>query len=160
LCGEDHRSTGSVRPPAECRGRSPFREVGPGRTLGGKPGVRWGLKARKKEADQQIERSLYQRGPRLQLRRGQDIHAGRSKETIYAPYVEHAPPDTTAAIFWLKSRDPANWRDAWQIENVTGKYVISDKPMTEAEWIKELAVLIDGGDGKDVTPLAVEDKSK
>jgi hypothetical protein len=26
------------------------------------PGVRWGLKARKKEADQQIERSLYQRG--------------------------------------------------------------------------------------------------
>ena len=98
--------------------------------------------------------------PRLQLRRGQDIHAGRSKETIYAPYVEHAPPDTTAAIFWLKSRDPANWRDAWQIENVTGKYVISDKPMTEAEWIKELAVLIDGGGAKDVTPLAVEDKSK
>lgn len=60
----------------------------------------------------------------------------------------------------MKSRDPANWRDAWQIENVTGKYVISDKPMTEAEWIKELAVLIDGGDAKDVTPLAVEDKSK
>jgi len=38
---------------------------------------------------------------------------------------EHVPPDTTAAIFWLKNRDPAHWRDAWQLEHVTGKYVIS-----------------------------------
>ena len=29
LCREDCRSTGSVRPPAECRGRSPFWKVGP-----------------------------------------------------------------------------------------------------------------------------------
>jgi hypothetical protein len=27
--------------------------------------------------------------------------------------------------------------DAWQLEHVTGKYVISDKPMTEEEWIRE-----------------------
>lgn len=26
-------------------------------------------------------------------------------------YVEHYPPDTTACIFWLKSRHPARWRD-------------------------------------------------
>ena len=32
LWGEDRRSTGSVRPPAECRGMVPFRRVGPGRT--------------------------------------------------------------------------------------------------------------------------------
>jgi hypothetical protein len=25
-----------------------------------------------------------------------------AKKPIYAPYVEHVPPDTTAAIFWLK----------------------------------------------------------
>jgi hypothetical protein len=54
------------------------------------------------------------------------------------------PPDTTAAIFWLKNRDPARWRDVWQLEHVTGKYVISDKPMTEEEWIKERATVIDG----------------
>jgi hypothetical protein len=52
------------------------------------------------------------------------------------------PPDTTAAIFWLKNRDPAHWRDAWQLEHVTGehitgKYVISDKPMTEEQWIDQ-----------------------
>jgi hypothetical protein len=25
-----------------------------------------------------------------------------ARSRIYAPYVEHVPPDTTAAIFWLK----------------------------------------------------------
>jgi hypothetical protein len=46
----------------------------------------------------------------------------------------------TASIFWLKNRDPAHWRAAWQLEHVTGKYVISDKPMTEEQWIKERAI--------------------
>jgi hypothetical protein len=54
------------------------------------------------------------------------------------------PPDVTAQIFWLKNRDPAHWRDAWQVEHVTGKYVISDKPMTEEQWIRERATVIDG----------------
>jgi hypothetical protein len=48
------------------------------------------------------------------------------KKSIYAPCVEHVPPDTTAGIFWLKNRDPAHWRDACQLEHVTGKYVIRD----------------------------------
>ena len=46
-----------------------------------------------------------------------------TKTPVYAPYVEHVPPDVTAQIFWLKNRDPARWRDAWQLEHVTGKYV-------------------------------------
>ena len=62
---------------------------------------------------------------------------------MYAPYREHVPPDTTAAIFWLKNRDPARWRDAWQVEHSLGKYVISDKPMTEEQWAKERADVID-----------------
>jgi len=37
-----------------------------------------------------------------------------AKKPVYSPYREHVPPDTTAAIFWLKNRDPAHWRDAWQ----------------------------------------------
>jgi hypothetical protein len=27
-----------------------------------------------------------------------------AKKPIYAPYVEHVPPDVTACIFWLKNR--------------------------------------------------------
>jgi hypothetical protein len=81
-----------------------------------------------------------------------------AKKPVYAPYREHVPPDTTAAIFWLKNRDPAHWRDAWQLEHVTGKYIISDKPMSEEQWIKERAVVVDGDDAVDVTPQ-LEDKS-
>jgi hypothetical protein len=78
------------------------------------------------------------------------LPAGPSKPTI-VPYVEHVPPDTTAAIFWLKNRDSAHWRDAWQIEASVGKYIISDKPITAEQWIRERALLVDG-EAKDVTP--------
>jgi hypothetical protein len=53
-----------------------------------------------------------------------------STTPIYAPYIEHVPPDTTAAIFWLKNRNPTQWRDAWQLEHVTGRYLISDRTLS------------------------------
>ena len=59
------------------------------------------------------------------------------------PYRERVPPDVTACIFWLKNRNPAQWRDAWQLEATVGKYVIADRPMTEEEWTRERATLID-----------------
>ena len=65
-----------------------------------------------------------------------------AKKPVYAPYREHVPPDVTAAIFWLKNRDPARWRDAWQMEHVLGKYIISDRPMTEEEWIRERGAMV------------------
>jgi hypothetical protein len=37
----------------------------------------------------------------------------------------------------------AHWRDVQQMEHVLGKYIISDKPMTEEQWIRERATLID-----------------
>jgi hypothetical protein len=75
-----------------------------------------------------------------------------AKKPVIVPYDEHVPPDTTAQIFWLKNRDPAHWRDAWQIEASVGKYLISDKPMTTEQWIRERALLVDA-EAKDVTPL-------
>jgi hypothetical protein len=74
-----------------------------------------------------------------------------AKKPIYAPYVEHIPPDPASAMFWLKNRDSEHWRDVQQLEHVAGKYVISDKPMDEATWIKERAVVIDA-EATDVTP--------
>jgi hypothetical protein len=35
-------------------------------------------------------------------------------------YVEHVAPDVTACVYWLKNRDPARWRDAWQVEHALG----------------------------------------
>ena len=77
-----------------------------------------------------------------------------AKKPVYAPYIEHVPPDTTACIFWLKNRDPARWRDTWQLEHVTGKYVISDKPLTEEQWLRERATVVDA----EVVEV-IEDKS-
>jgi hypothetical protein len=51
----------------------------------------------------------------------------------------------------LKNRQPDKWRDVQQLEHVTGKYLISDKPLTPKQWIKERALVVDG-DAVDVTP--------
>jgi hypothetical protein len=63
------------------------------------------------------------------------------------PYSIHVPPDVTAQIFWLKNRDPKRWRDAWQVDAAVGKYVISERPLTEDEWIKASGATV-----IDVTP--------
>jgi len=36
-------------------------------------------------------------------------------EILQAEYVEHFPPDTAAAIFWLKNRRPDLWRNAPEV---------------------------------------------
>ena len=43
-------------------------------------------------------------------------------EPVAVDYIEHHPPDTTAAIFWLKNRRPDKWRDikAQEISGVDG----------------------------------------
>jgi hypothetical protein len=43
----------------------------------------------------------------------------------------------------LKNRDPQHWRDSQQLEHVLGKYIISDTPMSEEQWAKERADVID-----------------
>ena len=108
---------------------------------------------------ERVARSLYERANGYNYETVKIFMPAGAKSPVIVPYVEHVPPDVTAGIFWMKNRDPANWRDAWQLEHVTGKYVISDKPMSAEEWIKHRAVVVDGDDAVDVTPQ-LEDKSK
>jgi hypothetical protein len=82
-----------------------------------------------------VENSLYERATGYSYNAVKIVLPYGSREPVYAPYTEHVPPDVTACIFWLKNRDPGKWRDAWQLEHVTGKYVVSDKTLTEDEWI-------------------------
>jgi transposase-like protein len=96
----------------------------------------------KEEADARVIRSLYQRAVGYSYN-AEKIFCDKNGKVTRVPYVQHVPPDVTAQIFWLKNRDPQHWRDAWQIEASIGKYIISDKPMTESEWIAERAKTID-----------------
>jgi hypothetical protein len=66
-----------------------------------------------------------------------------AKEPVVVHYTEHCPPDPTSCIFWLKNRDPDRWRDVQNVDHVLGKYIISDRPMTEEQWIAERATVID-----------------
>lgn len=39
-----------------------------------------------------------------------------NKAPLIVPYVEHYPPDTIAAIFWLKNRQRDKWRDKQEVD--------------------------------------------
>jgi hypothetical protein len=67
------------------------------------------LKRGKGVADDLVEQSLFRRATGYSHDAVKMFQA--EGKVIEAPYVEHYPPDTTAAIFWLKNRRPAQWRD-------------------------------------------------
>jgi hypothetical protein len=107
------------------------------------PEFLYALKAGKEIADNRVERSLYSRAVGYSYEAVKIFMPAGRKDPVYAPYIEHMPPDTTAAIFWLKNRDPQHWRDNQQLEHVMGKYIISDQPMSEADWARERADVIE-----------------
>ena len=68
------------------------------------------LKSGKDPADDRVERSLYHRAVGYTFDAVKIVQA--RGEIKLVPYKEHLPPDTTAAIFWLKNRRKEHWRDA------------------------------------------------
>ena len=45
-------------------------------------------------------------------------------EPVYAAYVEHYPPDTQAATWWLKNRQPKLWKDKSEVTGADGGPVL------------------------------------
>jgi hypothetical protein len=41
----------------------------------------------------------------------------------------------------MKNRRPDRWRDAQQLQGNIGHYIISDRPMTEEQWIRERTLI-------------------
>ncbi|HEY4355639.1 MAG TPA: helix-turn-helix domain-containing protein [Acidobacteriaceae bacterium] len=84
-----------------------------------KPDFSESLKQGKDEADARVQQSLYRRALGYShdaVKIFNDKDAGVTK----VDYVEHYPPDTVACIFWLKNRNPEQWRDKVETE-LTGK---------------------------------------
>lgn len=69
------------------------------------------LSAGKEVADERVRRSLYQRAVGYEQEEVKIFMPANAAAPVYAPYRAKIAPDTTAAIFWLKNRDPENWRD-------------------------------------------------
>jgi len=100
------------------------------------------LKMAKEIADDRVVNSLYRRA----LGYSHDsVHVSNFQGMVtLTPIVEHYPPDTVAAIFWLKNRRPAEWRDVKAVEHsgsVTHKHA---RELTLAELDKRIAELTGG----------------
>jgi hypothetical protein len=88
------------------------------------------LKAGKEDADATIAQSLFHRAKGYVA---PDIITAQ-KDGIITDIKEvekHYPPDTTAAIFWLKNRQPKNWRDKQEVEQVNLNYDMSEEEANE-----------------------------
>ena len=67
------------------------------------------LKGGKDLIDAQVAAKLFHRAMGYEH---EDVHVSNYQGVItVTPLVKHYPPDTTAAIFWLKNRQPQRWRD-------------------------------------------------
>lgn len=78
------------------------------------------LKVGKDAADERVELSLYRRAVGYSHDAVKIFMPAGAEKPVYAPYTEHFPPDTTAAIFWLKNRRKEDWRDKQEVEYTGG----------------------------------------
>jgi hypothetical protein len=68
------------------------------------------LKVGKDAADDRVERSLFERAVGYSYDAVKIFMPKDAITPVYAPYVEHVPPDVNAATFWLNNRRKADWR--------------------------------------------------
>ncbi len=102
------------------------------RWIASKPEFCGALKEGREVADQHVAERLFKRATGYEHSAVKIMaYEGQSFEH---EYVEKYPPDTTAAIFWLKNRRPDLWRDKTETEhsgNITVQLVrYADDPVT------------------------------
>lgn len=84
------------------------------------PGFLESLKKGKTLADAEVADKLFKRAtgyehPEDDIRTVSD--GGGTSSIVITPTIKRYPPDTGAAIFWLKNRQPAKWRDKVETED-------------------------------------------
>ncbi|MDX8127993.1 helix-turn-helix domain-containing protein [Methylomonas sp. OY6] len=94
------------------------------------------LKRGKTLADAQVANSLFHRAtgyshPETKV----NIADG---QVILTDVTKHHPPDTTAAIFWLKNRQPDKWRDKVEV-NGSLKLDKETLDMIETQFVTKMA---------------------
>lgn len=73
------------------------------------------IKKGKELADAEVAEKLYHRATGYSH---EDVDIKMYEgDIIITPLTKHYPPDTTAAIFWLKNRQPKKWRDKQEIQH-------------------------------------------
>ena len=75
------------------------------------------IKRGKNQADARVAASLYERAVGCSHVAEKIYPASKDQDVQRIEFTEHYPPDTTAAIFWLKNRQPKLWRDMHRMEH-------------------------------------------
>lgn len=102
------------------------------------------LKLGKDAADERVEKSLYRRALGYSHEAVKIFADPKTGAEQIVPFTEHYPPDTTAAIFWLKNRKPAEWRDRQELTGANGKDLIPAE-LTDAELARRIAFTLQQG---------------
>jgi len=89
------------------------------------------LKAGKEEADDRVERSLYQRAVGYSH---PDVHVSNYQgAATFTEITKHYPPDTTACIFWLKNRQRDKWRDKIDLAHSGGVNLTHEEALDQLD---------------------------
>lgn len=94
----------------------------------------------KEASDERVTRSLYHRAIGYTFD-SEKVFQFQGSE-VRVPVVEHVPPDTNAAVFWLKNRRPKEWRERVE-QDVTHTLHLSDSVQALVSNLREQ---------RDVTP--------
>ena len=82
------------------------------------------IKKGKQEADLKVAESLY--GRAVGYSHPEQKVFNNQGEIVTHDTIKHYAPDPTAAIFWLKNRQPKEWRDKQEVEH-SGQIDIADR---------------------------------
>lgn len=83
------------------------------------------LIAGKDACDNRVERSLYNRAVGYSFPAVKIFMPAGAEAPVYAPYTEHVPPDTGAAMNWLKNRRGDQWREKQEITHNLGEDILA-----------------------------------
>jgi hypothetical protein len=78
------------------------------------------FKLGRKMADDRVERSLYLRAVGYSYLAEKPVMTRHGQKTMR--YRAHIPPDTVAAVWYLKNRRPDRWRDSFRHEHTASPY--------------------------------------
>lgn len=81
------------------------------------------IKESKDQADGKVVKSLYQRAIGYEYTEISEKH-DPDKGLIRTVTIKQVAPDVTAQIFWLKNRQPRDWRDKHDVEH-TGTVILN-----------------------------------
>jgi hypothetical protein len=87
------------------------------------------LRVGKAPCDDRVEASLYHRATGYTFE-SEKIFNYQGK-VVRAKTIEHVPPETTAAIFWLKNRRKEAWRDKQEIDHTIDLSNMTDEQLAD-----------------------------